>query len=458
MSNQNRTRRTGIETRRDANGREQHRGLAYDRSRKRKLRGPWTDSLAEARTWRVDAMATIQAGETTTASTVTVREAATEWLRLAEGGHVRNRNGDPYKRAVLRTYRDSLNVHVFGPIGATALSEITQPMLVRLIERWQLEGLGASTIRNAITALRVVLRWATARGEIPANPVNGLRLPASRGRRDRVADPEEAERLLAALPPFERALYGTAMHAGLRRGELAALRWSDVDLAGRTLRVERSWDFTAGHAGPPKSAAGVRVVPITDRLRELLVEHGLETRASGDDLVFGGFSPRTVTVRADRAFEAAGERRITLHECRHTYASLSVAAGGEPKELQVAMGHASIGITMDRYAHLFQHPSTASGASSTTTSDEFRSHRRSHGPRSPCKSRSCASLENWSPVTPDRGFESRPLRLPRRAPSAFRRRASARRHTPPAPRRPLRSSTRAFDFSVPGDWRPWREI
>jgi integrase len=354
MSETKPTRRAGIATRVDADGRESYRGTAYDAHAKRKLRGPWTDSLAEAKSWRVDAMAAIQTGASSpAATTTTVRAAAGEWLELAEAGHVRNRGGDRYKPSVTRSYRESLTKHVYGPLGQTGIAEITQPMLVRLVERWQLEGLGASVIRNAITALRVVLRLATARGEIPANPVNGLRLPASRGRRDRVADRHEAERLLAALPPFERALYGAAIYAGLRRGELAGLRWSDVKLTERLLRVERSWDFIAEEFVPPKSAAGVRVVPITDRLRELLVEHGLETRASGDDLVFGAFTVRAVAARADAAFKVAGERRITLHECRHTYASLSIAAGVEPKQLQEAMGHASIAITMDRYGHLF---------------------------------------------------------------------------------------------------------
>jgi integrase len=352
MSSAQPTRRTGIGTRRDSEGREQYRGTAYDRKRDRKLRGPWTYALAEARSWRVDKMAAIQAGETDAATTV-VRQAAGEWLAHAEAGHLRNRTGSHYKPSVLRSYRDSLVNHIYPALGSTPMVEITQPMLVRLVERWQLEGLGASPIRNAITALRVVLRWATARGDIPANPVNGLRLPASRGRRDRVADPREAERLLTALPAFERALYGVALYSGLRRGELAALRWSDVDLTGRILRVEQSWDFIAREFVLPKSAAGVRVVPITDRLRELLVEHGLETRASGDDLVFGPFIVWTVTKHADDAFEAVGLRRITLHECRHSYASMSIAAGVEPKELQHAMGHASIGITMDRYGHLF---------------------------------------------------------------------------------------------------------
>ena len=352
MSNRHSTRRTGIETRQGAKG-ETYRGIAYDRRTTRKLKGPWTDSLAEARSWRIDAMAAIENNKTSGGGAASVREAAAQWLELAEAGHLHNRNGDPYKPSVLRSYRGDLDRNVYGPLGETRLREITQPMLVRLVDRWKQEGLHPSSIRNSITALRVVLRWATARGEIPANPVNGLRLPASRGRRDRVADPQEAGRLLSALPAFERALYAAAMYAGLRRGELAALRWSDVDLAGRMIRVERSWDFVACEFVLPKSAAGTRVLAMTERLREVLVEHGLDTRAGGDELVFGAFTPRAVVARADRAFTAAGERRITLHECRHSYASMSIAAGVQPKELQHSMGHASISITLDRYGHLF---------------------------------------------------------------------------------------------------------
>jgi integrase len=352
MSNAKTNRRVGIETRSGPRG-ERHRGYVYSPTTKKKLPGPWTDSLAEARGWRVRMLAAIESGEIKEASAVTVRDACEEWLTLAEAGHIRNRIGDPYKPSVLRSYRLTLQRYIYEAMGTLRLIEISQPMLVRQVERWHLEGLGPGVIRNTITSLRVVLRWATARGDIPGNPVTGLRLPVSRGRRDRVADLAEADRLLAALPPFERALYGVAIFSGLRRGELAGLLWSDVDLTGRVLRVERSWDFDSGQNVLPKSMAGVRVVPISDRLREILVEHGLATRASGDDPVFGAFTPRAVAKRADDAFAVAGERRITLHECRHTYASFSIAAGVEPKQLQHAMGHSSIAITMDRYGHLF---------------------------------------------------------------------------------------------------------
>lgn len=90
--------------------------------------------------------------------------------------------------------------------------------------------------------LRAIYRRAMARAEVAVNPTSGLQLPTPRGRRDRIASPEEAARLLAALSQRDRSLWATALYAGLRRGELMALRFQDIDLAGGVIRVERAWD------------------------------------------------------------------------------------------------------------------------------------------------------------------------------------------------------------------------
>src|SRR5207245_3195565 len=115
-----------------------------------------------------------------------------------------------------------------------------------------------------------------ARGEVPVNPTTGLELPAVEGSRDRIASPAEAAALLAALAARDRALWATAMYAGLRRGELLALRWEDVDLAGGVIHVECSWDAKEGFVAP-KSRAGRRSVPIAAALRDYVVEHRLRS-------------------------------------------------------------------------------------------------------------------------------------------------------------------------------------
>ncbi len=187
------------------------------------------------------------------------------------------------------------------------------------------------------------------------NPTSGLELPALEGARDRIASPTEAAQLLGALPERDRAIWATAMYAGLRRGELLALRWEDVDLAAGIIHVERSWDAKAGAVGP-KSRAGRRTVPIGAALRDYLVEHKLRSgRHVG--LVLGTsytqpFTPSNVRKRANAVWMRAGLESIGLHECRHTFASLMIAAGVNAKALSTYMGHSSVTITLDRYGHL----------------------------------------------------------------------------------------------------------
>nr|MDQ3092397.1 site-specific integrase [Actinomycetota bacterium] len=202
-------------------------------------------------------------------------------------------------------------------------------------------------------------RDAEAHGQVMVNPTTGLQLPASRGKRERIATPAEAVLLLEAVPLGDRALWATALYGGLRRGELAALRWTDLDLAAGILRVERSWDF-GGAADEelvaPKSSSGSRRVPIPAVLRDELLEHRLR-QGREEGLVFGRgadrpFEPSGVSRRAQTAWKTAELEALTLHEARHTFASLMIAAGVNAKALSSYMGHASITITLDRYGHL----------------------------------------------------------------------------------------------------------
>jgi integrase len=145
------------------------------------------------------------------------------------------------------------------------------------------------------------------------------------------------------------------MLAGLRRGELMALRVQDVDLKAGRLRVERSYDPAACQFRPPKSRQGRRNVPISSTLAPYLRPLVLARR---DGLLFGPserrpFTARPIQERADAAWKAAGLERVTLHACRHLYASMSIAAGVNAHALCTYMGHSGIQVTIDLYGHLF---------------------------------------------------------------------------------------------------------
>ncbi len=146
------------------------------------------------------------------------------------------------------------------------------------------------------------------------------------------------------------------MYAGLRAGELQALPDELVDLNRNVIRVHWSWDPKAGRV-TPKSRAGRRTVPIPKILRRHLAQHRLARHGRGG-LFFGRadgrrFSNQAYSQRAARTWDAAELEPIGLHDCRHTFASLMIAAGVNAKALSTFMGHSSITITLDRYGHLF---------------------------------------------------------------------------------------------------------
>ena len=311
-------------------------------------------SLAAAVRWREDAKVDLRRGAIAAPGSTTVRKAAREWIAGARAGTIRNRSGEAYKPSAIRTYEHALNEVLLPVIGGMKLSELDRPRIQRVVDELVGEGMNGGTVRNVLIPLRVICRRALVRGELAANPTAGLELPVQRGRRDRIASPRETARLLEALPPGDRPVWAAAMYAGLRAGELQALRWEDVDLVRGVLHVRRSWDQYEGLI-EPKSRAGRRTVPILRRLRVQLEEHRHLLPMTG--FVFGRDPERpcdrsVVLGRAKRIWRAAGLEPIGLHECRHTFASLMIAAGVNLKALQVFMGHASITVTLDLYGHL----------------------------------------------------------------------------------------------------------
>lgn len=330
-------------------------------------------AFTAAKAWREDAGARKRTGVLRQPTKATLRQEAEDWLRGTRAGEIRLKSGRRYKPSTLRSYEHALTAYIAeAQIGYMRLTEIRRPDVQDFCDKLVADGLSGSTVRNVLNPLQAIYRRALSRDRVATNPTTGIELPRDDEARDRIASPEEAERLLRALPAADRALWATAFYAGLRRGELCALRWSDVDLGAGDIHVEQAWDQYEG-AQDPKSDAGRRVVPLLAALRDYLDEHKIATGRDGDDLVFGRgasdpFVPSTVRNRARAAWEKVNDEEreraekhggkpdllapITLHECRHTFASMLIHAGVNPKAIQEFMGHSTIEMTFDRYGHL----------------------------------------------------------------------------------------------------------
>lgn len=359
---------TGIRRRGDS-----YEAWVYLKREDRKIRKTFP-TLAAARSWRNEAQVAAGRGALRSPRPTTILEAWEAWEAGAKSGSIRSTSGDLYKPGTLRAYEKSMRLRVLPELGAARLADVQRPDLQRFVHELQ-AGLSGSTVRTTIAAIRAIYRHAVDQGDLVVNPCSGVKLPQPGKHAIRVADPVEAEALLAAVPDQDRALWATALYAGLRRGELQALRWSNVDLAVGEIRVERGWDEVEGEQ--ETKGRNRRRVPIVSVLRDHLVDLRLGDHRDHGDLVFGRspsvpFNPKAVTKRADRAWREAGLRRIVLHDCRHTFVSLMAAAHVDVNAVSTFAGHADVAFTLNRYAHLFE----GSGAQAAEMLDAYLSAQR----------------------------------------------------------------------------------
>ncbi len=331
---------------------------------------------AEAKSWRAEAIRTV--GRSLQAPSgrggLTLADAIRAYVDGMRTGAVRPKGRERYKPNTVRSYDQSLRVHIeSSAVAGIKAAELRRRDLQDFADDLYAAGLSGGTISNILNPIQAFYRWAIDRDELTYNPSERIDLPHGRSSRPkRIASKDEAVALLGALDPLDRPVWATAFYAGLRRGELQALRVCDIDFEANVIAVERGWDQVEGVI-EPKSRAGRRTVPLLAILRAYLANDLERTGRRGEDLVFGrtteeAFYASTVDHRAKQAWKVANRRGaepaekrgrepeplmpITLHECRHTFASLLIDAGANPKAIQQFMGHSKIQTTFDVYGHL----------------------------------------------------------------------------------------------------------
>lgn len=266
----------------------------------------------------------------------------------------------------------------WAPLARVELARLTPGHVERTMARLRERGLpggaarplSAQTVAHARSTLRRALSDAMRDGLVARNAASLARPPRVERREMRALTAAEASALVEATRDDEWGpLFAVALGTGLRAGELAGLRWSDVDLDGRSLVVRRSLARAAGGGwalGEPKTGRSRRTVMLSavalDGLRRQRErQDGARLAAgpawTGGDMVFGDALGRPAApTTPSRAFHAAaaglGLAGVRLHDLRHTYASLTLAAGVPLKAVSEALGHSSIVVTADVYAHV----------------------------------------------------------------------------------------------------------
>ncbi|MDO9411975.1 MAG: site-specific integrase [Pseudolabrys sp.] len=322
-----------------------------------------------------------------------VKDAGDLWLASARAAKL--------EQSTLDQYEQHLRLHILPFIGREKLSQLTVPLVRAFQDRLDSEGRSSAMIRAIIGSLGAMLGDAQERGLVVRNAVRELRGRRRRGSstQDRhkkrlkvgvdIPTPEEIRAIIAHATPRWRLVLMGAVFTGLRASELRGLRWDDVDLRKCELHVRQRAD-RYNRIGPPKSAAGDRVIPLpptvvkelsewklicpkSDGKIALVFPNGAGNVESHVNIVQRGLVPamlaagiikpvldeKGVAMRDEDGKPLVGPKYGGLHVLRHFFASWCINRkedGGQglpPKVVQERLGHSSITMTMDTYGHLF---------------------------------------------------------------------------------------------------------
>ena len=260
-----------------------------------------------------------------------------------------------WKPTAYRGYEQIVRNHLIPRLGPVVVRGLTVEEIQKL-KAVLLKARSPKTVNNVLGVLSSMCEDAVRWRYADANPVRSVRKCRSTGTPDQFNywTREDSEAFLAAideLRPDWKAFFLTALRTGMRLGELAALRWTDVDLERARINVRRS--YSHGEETLPKSGKG-RTLPMSPQLRLALAEHKLAIGArervflSDGDLLLDHNRVKRVFWHGTKK---AGVKRIRIHDLRHSFASQLVMAGVSLYKVQKLLGHQDVKTTM-RYAHL----------------------------------------------------------------------------------------------------------
>jgi integrase len=337
--------------------------------RRRLLARTKTDAIAELRALQVDHAR----GEAhrSPASALTVADLAADWLAHLESRVAARDPRRRYSRRTVDLYRQRLHQHVIPTLGYRAVADVALGDVRRLVDRLASGGLAPGTVTSVVGILSGLLRYAVKGGHLERNPVRDLdrddRPGTGRLTEPRYLTAAEVEALLAQMSDVFRPVAAACAYAGLRVSEALGLRWCDVDFGGGTLTVSAQLG-PDGTRAPLKTTASSATVPLLPKLAKELKEHRSRVagqalaRVQPDALMFTTLRGkpqsrrnvlRAVHVAGDAAgLNGEGRERVGVHDLRHSFVAVALAAGLTLPEAAALARHANPRVTAAVYAGL----------------------------------------------------------------------------------------------------------
>ena len=261
--------------------------------------------------------------------------------------------------------------HLLPHIGKVPLTQLRPEHVRMMLNRIRTSGCGDRTRQHARNVLSAALREALRLEYVSRNVARLVDPPKYVAPERKVWTKEQVTHFLESIKGHERyPMFLLLLCCGLRRGELLGLRWNDVDFENNVIRIRQSLCFLNGkpHIGPPKTRASRRDLPLLPAVREALSRYGETTVRYDDGLIFHSSKgnpvcPSILQRTFHRLAQKANLPPLSIHEARHTAATLLAETWASPKEAQTILGHSSITTTLQIYTHSrLQREASALGA------------------------------------------------------------------------------------------------
>lgn len=268
------------------------------------------------------------------------------------------------KPASYANYANIVAKHILPTLGGEYFSSLTTQKLNSFIQsKMQFGrlngqgGLSAKTVRDMMRVYRSIEQYAVQ--EYNVKSTNFTMPKAEKKQLDVLNAAERRQLEQYLLHNLTRTNLGIllCLFTGLRVGELCGLTWGDIDFENGTLSVKRTVQRINKRGsseviiGSPKSITSIRTVPIPAFLLDLLSQQKKDSKLFLLSGTAKPEEPRTMQYRFKAVLKACQLRNVPFHLLRHTYATVCIANGFDPKTLSELLGHADASITLNRYVH-----------------------------------------------------------------------------------------------------------
>ncbi len=270
------------------------------------------------------------------------------------------------KESTLSRYKTIIDKHIYPLLGQYDISEVSTNIIQQYINELICGGYSNKTVGDILTVIKSILKYATCKGLEHTCDLSIVNLKSQKSDIQTLTLFEQKKLCDYLITNIDNRNFGIllCLYTGIRIGELCALKWSDIDIREKVLKIDKTMLRIQDNCSkqkdcktkviitPPKSDDSIRTIPIPNFLFTIILTQKRNPNAyilTGESNWF--LEPRNMQYYFKTVLKECGIRDVKFHILRHTFATRCVENGFEIKSLSEILGHSSIKITLDRYVH-----------------------------------------------------------------------------------------------------------